>query len=107
MKQWHCYKYTSDGWVTKKWQIYYKEDDGRRRYFGESFDYPTASALVEALSDSEIRDYAVEHYNTDIKHVYEHTKAHMDIFNRIKTISHAHGCEIISSNLLAQIIECE
>lgn len=107
MREWHCIKYTNDGWVNKKWQIYYKEDDGRKRFFGEAFDYPTAAALVEALGDAEIRRFAAERYATDIMHVYEYTQANMATFKRIMDIAKKHDCEVLPTDLIAQVIECE
>lgn len=107
MTTWHCYKYTNDAWVEHKWQIYYVQHDGRKRYYGESLDYPTAAAMVEALADPDIRRYAVEHMALDIRDAYAHTQANMAIFERIKGIARAHGSDTLSIAMMADAIKAE
>ena len=80
IKEWHLYKLDTP---SKQYQLYYTESDGRKRFFAESFDYPVAAALRDALSDIDVRRFAVEHSALPVNELHQHTVDNREIHDRI------------------------
>ena len=59
MKRWKMYKFDDEAHA-RTYQIYF-EDQGKKWFFDSSFYYSEAAAMIELLSDSEVRAAVTEY----------------------------------------------
>ena len=88
------------------WQIYYNTKDGKRRYFDAALTYPTAMALIECVSDQEIRDAVMDAWKAPLLGPNP-WDGKWDIWQRIGDISKKHGCERIPEYGIRNVMMAE
>ena len=90
-------------------QLYYDLPDGRRRYLDRALSYSAARALLDALEDVHIRQYATEHMQTPILEAYAHRKANWDVWCAMNALNKRYCLETgtIDEDLICAAIRAE